>query len=115
MQRWWRRLLRLAATVAAVLVCGVVVPAAHSAAGPLTVTQNLLPGLTQVTDLGSAGAGTPMTLVISVARPDPAGEQALLDALHDPASPQFGRFLSPEEFSSRFGVPQSQADRVKTR
>jgi pseudomonalisin len=114
MQRWWRRLLRLAATVAAVLVCGVVVPAAHSATGPLTVTQNLLPGLAQATDLGAAGAGAPMTLVISVARPDPAGEQALLDALHDPASPQFGRFLSPEEFSSRFGVPQSQADRVRT-
>ncbi|WP_192909514.1 S53 family peptidase [Gandjariella thermophila] len=97
---------------AAVLVAGLTLPAAHAAPARLTVTQNLLPGLANATDLGAAAAGTPMTLLVSVARPNPAGEQALLDAEHDPASPQFGRFLSVDDFVARFGVPQSRADAV---
>jgi subtilase family serine protease len=68
------------------------------------ITQNLLPGLAAATDLGPAPGGTALHLVVTVARPDPNGERALLAAEHDPASPQFRQFLTPAQFAARFGV-----------
>src|ERR1700737_2439075 len=112
MQRWRRRVVHITAAVAGVLTASFAVPAADAVTGQWTVTQNLLPGLTNATDLGAAASNKPMTLMATVARPNPAGEQALLDAEHDPSSRQFGQFLSPDEFAARFGVPQSQLDQV---
>jgi subtilase family serine protease len=80
----------------------------------LTVTQNLLPGLANATDLGAASATTPMRLVVTLQRPDPAGEKALLEAVHDPSSASFGHFLTPSSFAARFGVPSSQLDQVRS-
>src|SRR5262249_46187023 len=81
--------------------------------GPLTVTQNLLPGLANATDLGAASGATPMRLVVTLRRPDPAGEQALLDAEHDPQSPSFHHFLTPSAFAASFGVPAPRCAQVK--
>ncbi|NKQ59285.1 S8/S53 family peptidase [Amycolatopsis sp. K13G38] len=78
------------------------------------MTQNLLPGLANATALGAAPGDTPMSLMITLARPDPGGEQALLDAEHNPASARFGQFLTPAQFASEFGVPQSQFDQVRS-
>jgi pseudomonalisin len=104
----------LGAVAAGILAAPLTVVAA-SAAGPtgaLTVTQNLLPGLSAATDLGAADPAGQLSLVVDIARPDPAGEQALLDAEHDPASPSFGRYLSPGDFTRRFGVAQARLDAV---
>jgi pseudomonalisin len=79
----------------------------------LTVTQNLLPGLANATDLGPASPSTALNLQVTVPRPNPDGEKALLDAEHDPSSPSFGQFLSVDDFASRFGVPQSEVTAVK--
>ncbi|HJQ47531.1 MAG TPA: S53 family peptidase [Amycolatopsis sp.] len=87
---------------------------AASAVGLSMVTQNVLPGLANATALGAAPAGTPMSLVVTLARPNPAGEQALLDAEHNPASSRFGRFLTPAQFAAQFGVPQSRLDQART-
>jgi pseudomonalisin len=103
----------LGAVAAGILTVPLTVVAA-SAAGPpaLTVTQNLLPGLSAATDLGAADPASQLSLVVDMARPDPAGERALLDAEHDPASPSFGRYLSPNDFADRFGVAQARLDAV---
>jgi pseudomonalisin len=101
------------AVVAGILVVPLTVVAASAAGtGALTVTQNLLPGLSAAADLGGADPTGQLSLVVDLARPDPAGERALLDAEHDPASPSFGRYLSPAEFARRFGVTQSRLDAV---
>lgn len=105
-------------SVLAVLACGVAVATAPTAAGAATTqwgfTQNLLPGLANATDLGPAPAAAPMHVLVTVARPDPAGEQALLAAEHDPNSAQFGQFLTPDEFAQQFGVPASAQQAVST-
>lgn len=80
----------------------------------LTVTQNLLPGLANATDLGAASPSTPLRFVVTLQRPDPAGEKALLDAVHDPSNAAFGHFLTPSAFAARFGVPSSQLEQVKS-
>src|SRR5258708_3581887 len=104
----------LGAVAAGILTVPLTVVAA-SAAGPsgaLTVTQNLLPGLSAAIDLGAADPTGQLSLVVAIGRPDPAGEQALLGAEHDPPSPSFGRFLSPAGFAQRFGVAQDRLDAV---
>lgn len=80
----------------------------------LTVTQNVLPGLVNAADLGAASPTTPMRLVVTLRRPDPAGEKALLEAMHNPASASFGHFLTPSAFAARFGVPSSQLEQVRS-
>jgi len=106
----FRRLALVAATAAALALT---VPATASAStGLFTVTQNVLPGLSNATDLGTAPATTPMSLVVTVRRPDVAGEQALLAAEHNPASPDYRHFLTPAQFADRFGVPAAQRSAV---
>ena len=86
---------------------------AASAATPLfTITQNVLPGLANATDLGPAPANTPLNLVVTVARPDVTGEKALQAAQNDPASPSYHHFLTPAAFTSQFGVPPSRRSAV---
>ncbi len=103
------RLRALALLAAAATGLALTVPATAEATTSLfTVTQNVLPGLANATDLGPAAASTPMHLVVSVSRPDVAGEKALLAAEHDPASPSYRQFLTPAQFAARFGVPASQ-------
>ncbi|MFL5348367.1 MAG: protease pro-enzyme activation domain-containing protein, partial [Hyalangium sp.] len=80
----------------------------------LTVTQNVLPGLVNATDLGTASPSAPVRFVVTLQRPDPAGEKAMLDAVHNPSSASFGHFLTPSAFATRFGVPSSQLDQVRS-
>ena len=76
-------------------------------------TPNVLPGLARAVDRGPAPGGTGMGVVVTLARPDPAGEQSLVDAVHDPHSAEYRRFLSPSDFADRFGVPESRVDAVR--
>jgi pseudomonalisin len=96
----------LAATPAAPTFAGLLRPANE-------FTRNVLPGLVKATDLGAAPGGIGMDTIVSVARPDPDGERALLDELHSPTGPRSGRFLSVTEFANRFGVPAGRLAAVR--
>jgi pseudomonalisin len=106
-----RMTLALFAAASAGLALAVPVTA-QASTNLFTVTQNVLPGLANATDLGPTAATTPLKLVVTVNRPDVAGEKALLAAEHDPASPSFRHFLTPAQFADRFGVPASQRSAV---
>ena len=114
MWRWRRGFQGLGSLGAVILASALAMPATAAAAGLSMVTQNVLPGLANATALGAAPPDAPISLVITLARPDPAGEQALLDAEHTPGSGQFGQFLSPAQFADRFGVPQARLDQART-
>ena len=104
-----------AALATATLIAACVATTASTAQADTTafgITQNLLPGLASATDLGPAASSTPLHLVLSLARPDAAGEKALLAAEHDPSSPQYRHFLTPGEFGQRFGVPAATRQAV---
>ncbi|HEX4016187.1 MAG TPA: S53 family peptidase [Frankiaceae bacterium] len=75
-------------------------------------TNNLLPGLTNATNLGAAPTSTPMSLVVGLSRPDPAGESQYLAAEEDPQSPQYHQFLTPSAFAAKFGVPAATRSAV---
>ena len=66
-------------------------------------------------DIGATAPDFRMDRMILVLQADAAGQlslEALLDAQHDPASPQFQQWLDPAAFESRFGVSESDVARV---
>jgi pseudomonalisin len=71
---------------------------------PQLFTGNLLPGLASATDLGPAAGSTPMSLVVGLARPNPAAESQYLASETNAASPLYHQFLTPAEFAAKFGV-----------
>lgn len=100
--------LRRISALAAVAAAAALLPAgAHAAAlRPVRATMpSELPGTTL---LGPAPAGQVMEVGVLLAHPDPAAEDRLLAALYDRSSPDFHRFLSPQEYARRFGVPAGQ-------
>ena len=77
-------------------------------ASPTRLVPGYLDGLPLATRLGDAPADRSMTIGVSLQRPDTAGEQALYAAMYDPSSPQYHHFLTPAQFTARFGVPAAQ-------
>ncbi len=58
-------------------------------------------------EIGRSRADLPMARMILLLRKRPGGDgelQRLLAAQHDPSSPLFHRWLTPEEFGARFGL-----------
>ncbi|MCB1777173.1 MAG: hypothetical protein KDI50_07040, partial [Candidatus Competibacteraceae bacterium] len=55
----------------------------------------------------------PLTLTIVLRRSDPAGFEQYLRDVYDPQSPQYLKFLNPEEVSDRFGPSQDDYDTVQ--
>src|SRR5207244_2185241 len=68
-------------------------------------------------DLGRAAAGLPMeriVLQLTSSLEQQAELDQWIDAQHDPESPRFRQWLTPEEFGERFGPAQSDVDAVAT-
>ena len=66
-------------------------------------------------DLGPAAPETRLERMILVLQSDAAQQQALaalLDAQHDPQSPQYHRWLTPESFAERFGASPNDIGRI---
>ncbi|WP_027005467.1 S53 family peptidase [Conexibacter woesei] len=103
-----RRLLALVAACAAVLM-GV----GAGGASARVLQQNALSRLDRAGLVSAAAPSTKLTIGISLARPDAAGEQALLGKLFDRSSAEYHQFLTPSQFAARFGVPAAQVDATK--
>lgn len=108
-----RRLLGSALVLPALALGLTTTTPAHADTGLLsTVTQNVLPGLANATLLAPDTTSN-LDLIVSVPRPDPAGERALIAAEHTPGNPQYRHFLTPDQFAARFGVPAGQQAAVR--
>lgn len=108
-------LLVIPAFLAALVATGGAAGAAPShpaGLGPRHPVPLVLGGLARARYLGPASAGTRHTVGVFLNRPDPAGEQTLYSALYDPASPLFHHFLTPAQFSARFGVSRAESQAV---
>ncbi|QMU68169.1 protease pro-enzyme activation domain-containing protein [Streptacidiphilus sp. P02-A3a] len=87
----------------------------RSAAQPARVPlPDTVPGWTaQAADQGLAATSAAVTARVYLAGQDPAGLAALARAVSDPASPSYGRFLSPAETARRFGAGAGQVAAVR--
>ncbi|MGA8089175.1 MAG: protease pro-enzyme activation domain-containing protein [Terracidiphilus sp.] len=85
------------------------------AVSPLRATQQPL-GSTQF-DAGRMPSDAKlngMSIVFNRSTAQEAHLQALIAAQQDPRSPQYHQWLSPEQFGARFGMAQSDMDKVQT-
>ncbi|HLW17752.1 MAG TPA: protease pro-enzyme activation domain-containing protein, partial [Actinomycetota bacterium] len=101
-----------AAAFAAILLGGVGSAVAESSVQAMHVVPVLLPGLRLAQLTGRAPAGQRRTIGVSIAAPDPAGEQRLYNALYDPSSPLYHKFITPAEYAARFGITPATVARV---
>jgi kumamolisin len=61
---------------------------------------------------GRMAPGQTLTLNLVLALRDPAGLQAFLADIYNPASPNFRHYLTPAEFTEKFGPTQADYDAV---
>src|ERR1700678_44448 len=78
----------------------------------------ILPGhvpnvITRLTSNGSLPATNQLQLAIGIPLRDPAGLKDFLAQLYDPASPAFHHYLTPDEFTARFGPTEADYAAVK--
>jgi subtilase family serine protease len=62
---------------------------------------------------GRIAAGRMLTMTITLKVRDPAALQRLLAEQQDPSSPNYHRWLTPQEFSARFGPDPAQFKAVR--
>ena len=65
-----------------------------------------------LTPVGSLPGGRQLSLVIGLPLRNPEELGRLLTELYDPGSPQYRRFLTPEEFARRFGPSEADYEAV---
>lgn len=63
-------------------------------------------------DLGPTDPDRKLHISVSMPYADPAGMAALVDAVSDPASPMYRKFLTPAEVGARFGLSKEQVQSV---
>ncbi len=97
-------------------------PAGGAAAGWVTLAGHVLPALAQAqpvvaaaqkTQAADAAAEPELTLTVVLRRSDPAGFDAYLRDVYDPASASFRKFLAPNEVTDRFGPSLDDYDGVR--
>ncbi len=78
----------------------------------------ILPGhvpreLSKLNATGPLAATNQLRLAIGLPLRDPAGLDQFLAQLYDPASPHYREYLTPEEFTARFGPTEQDYEAVK--
>jgi len=84
------------------LACAVSLPARQ------TIKGYLRPEFTSAPRIGDLDPSTSLSIDLGLPLPDPAGLDAFIATLYDPRSPNYRRFLNPQDFADRFGP--SRAD-----
>ena len=101
-----------ASIISALLLCSTVASLAASAGLKILPghVPKLPPGLTSN---GELPATNELRLAIGLPLRDPAGLQEFLAQLYDPASTNYHHYLSPSEFTERFGPTEADYQMVK--
>jgi hypothetical protein len=95
---------------AIILLCGI---CPVFAAGWKILPGHVPPVVSSLTAKGLLPATRQLRLAIGLPLRDPAGLDNFLAQVYDPTSPNFRRFLTPEEFTARFGPTEQDYEAVK--
>ncbi|MGW5093076.1 S53 family peptidase [Streptomyces nodosus] len=90
------------------------IPAAHAADGPGrdTLTGTKPAWATATADRGATPKGTRISARVHLAGRDASGLAAYAKAVSDPASPLYGKYLTPRQAQQRFGASKAQVAAV---
>src|SRR3954451_2267244 len=99
-----RALLALVAVGCAVLF-GAGSPAHAGGGATTTLSNDVVHNLSLETPTGSVPATQTVTVGVFLSNPNQAAEDAYAKQLYNPSSPNYGNYLDPDTFNSKFGVP----------
>ncbi|WP_441247852.1 S53 family peptidase [Kitasatospora sp. McL0602] len=112
-----RQYFPVAVAAAALVVTGVVAPAAEAASPARTALASPVPGWMTATggpaDTGPAPGNWGLSLRVYLANQDPAGMAAAARRVSDPADRDYAHYLTPAQFAKRYGSTAAQAAKVK--
>ncbi len=74
---------------------------------------HMLKVVSHLTPLGKLSATNQLSLAIGLPLRDPAGLDVFLQQLYDPRCPNFHHYLTPAEYTERFGPTESDYEAVK--
>ncbi|WP_290054455.1 S53 family peptidase [Amycolatopsis solani] len=106
-----RKLVAAAVPLPALLGLAVAVPAAAASEPLVTLADNAAP-LVDSVRTGDLAADRPITAALSLKLHDQQVLEKFLADVQNPASPQYHRFLTPAQFTARFGPTQADVDRA---
>jgi subtilase family serine protease len=96
------------ALMGAALTLMAATPAGAAAAGRSNVPGSVPSWAQSSRDRGDVAGDTPVTISVYLPLRDAASAESMVQAVSDPASASYGRYLSPSDFASRFAA--SDAD-----
>jgi subtilase family serine protease len=102
--RSYRALLALVAIGCAALL-GVGSPAAQAGGVTTTLSNDVVHNLGLATLTGAVPLSQTVTVGVFLSNPNQAAEDAYVQQLYDPSSPNYGNYLDPDTFNTEFGVP----------
>src|SRR4051812_14373725 len=94
-------------------VAGFALPRGASAASPAPITLHgyAAHGISQ-SRIGRVDSQKPVSIVVALKPRNEVQLKTLISSLNDPTSPQFGKYITPDEFTSRFAPTQADYDAV---
>ncbi len=104
------RIRHLAAGLLAAGVASIITTATAAAS---TATGNVAPWVAKATKLGAAPATTSVTVAIHLKLQNTAGLKTLVASLSSPKSPEYGHYLTPQQFSQRFAPATADVQAAK--
>ncbi|MFJ1932928.1 protease pro-enzyme activation domain-containing protein [Kitasatospora sp. NPDC088160] len=111
------RSLALAAAIAVLPLTAVSlgVSTAQAAPAPRVALPNTVnPAVAHSEKKGDVPAEQQISVAVSLKLRDTAALDRFLAAVATPGTPEFGKYLTPEQFTARFGPTQAAVDQVKT-
>jgi len=106
-----------AVSVIALAAAGLVSASVATASTPTPMQRiagNLLPSLSRIASAPADPQQT-MSIGVSLEHPHAAAEQALVNRLYTPGSPEYAHFLTAAQVAARFGVPKARTNDVVRR
>jgi kumamolisin len=99
--------------VAPLAVAAVAAPIALAAPAPrVQLTTDAVSGLDAAAKTGTVAADQKVSVAVSLNLRDSAELDRVIAAVNDPHSARYGHYLTPEQFTARFGPTSDQVDKV---
>src|SRR6476469_7238526 len=86
--------------------------APHPAAAGRVLSGHVPVAARELLPMGDVPAANRLSLALGLPARDPAGLDAFLASVSDPASPDFRHYLTPEQLTERFGPTQDEYQAV---
>lgn len=85
----------------------------YAASTPASLRNNVAPWLSRAKKVGAANDAKQVRIAVYLSLRDQTKLTALIDQQNTPGSPQYGKFLSPEEFRAQFAPAAADVQKVE--